>query len=170
MTAKEYIIREGRELILRSPAFGRGEPIPPKYTCDGDDVSPPLQWEGAPEGVKSYALIMYDPDAPVGTFIHWVLYDIPGSRTGLPEGVPAKGKVEGVGIQGVNDFGKIGYGGPCPPRWHGAHRYYFALHALNVESLGLPPGVSADRVLATIKGKVLGYALLMGRYKRGGGP
>lgn len=170
MAAKEYLVREGREFVLRSPAFGGGEPIPSRYTCDGGDESPPLRWEGAPEGVKSYALIMYDPDAPLGTFIHWVLYDIPASRTGLPEGVPAKERVEGVGVHGVNDFGNIGYGGPCPPRGHGAHRYYFALHALNVESLGLPPGASADRVLDAIKGKVLGYAVLMGRYKRGGGP
>ncbi len=163
----EYVLREGVGFRLSSPAFGDGEAIPARYTCDGADVSPPLEWRGAPEATKSYALIMYDPDAPRGTFIHWVLYDIPASRSGLPEGVPSRARVAGIGVHGVNDFRRIGYGGPCPPRWHGEHRYFFALHALSVESLGLPPGVTADRVLAAMKGRVLGHALLMGRYRRG---
>ncbi len=161
------MLREGVEFQLRSPAFQNGGVIPREYTCDGRDVSPPLEWSGAPEGARSYALIMYDPDAPAGTFIHWVLYDIPAQRTGLPEAVPGRERVEGVGVQGVNDFGRIGYGGPCPPRWHGEHRYFFALHALSVESLGLPPRATARQVMEAMRGRVLGYAVLMGRYRRG---
>ena len=165
--AREYVVREGKEFTLESPAFRHGERVPVRHTCEGEDVSPKLTWSGAPEGTKSYALIMYDPDAPVGTFIHWVLYDIPANRTELPEAVPRGQQiVEGIGVQGRNDFGYIGYGGPCPPRGHGTHRYFFALHALSVESLGLRPGASADEVLAAIKGRVLGYAVLMGTYSR----
>jgi Raf kinase inhibitor-like YbhB/YbcL family protein len=163
----EYVLREGARFTLESPAFGDGEAIPREYTCDGRDISPPLRWSGAPQGAKSYALIMYDPDAPAGTFIHWVIYDIPASRTELPEAVPRKPVVEGIGVQGVNDFRRVGYGGPCPPPWHGEHRYFFALHALSTETLGLGEGADADEVLEAMKGKVLGYALLMGRYRRG---
>ncbi len=163
---KEYVVREGVEFKLESPAFENGGVIPKAYTCDGRDVSPPLRWSGQPEA-KSYALIMYDPDAPAGTFIHWVIYDIPASRSDLPEAVPRRPVIEGLGVQGVNDFGYTGYGGPCPPAWHGEHRYFFALHALNTESLGLPSGSTADAVIEAMKGKVVGYAILMGRYKRG---
>ncbi len=162
----EYVLREGVEFRLVSPAFENNARIPSKYTCDGSDVSPPLEWQNPPAGVKSYALIMYDPDAPAGTFIHWVLYDIPASRNSLPEAVPRQERIEGVGVQGVNDFGYTGYGGPCPPPGHGEHRYFFALHALSVETLGLSPGASADNVLEAMKGKVLGYAILVGRYSR----
>lgn len=165
---KEYVIREGAKFTLRSPSFQDGGTIPRRHTCDGEDVSPRLEWEGAPAGTRSFALIMYDPDAPAGTFIHWVLYDVPSSLTSLPEGVQSGVElVEGVGRQGVNDFGQVGYGGPCPPRGHGPHRYYFALHALSVDSLSLRPPVTAQRLLDSMRGKVLGHALLMGRYGRG---
>ena len=164
---REYVVRAGSEFTLESPAFQEGAPIPSQYTCDGRDVSPPLRWSEPPEGTRSYALIMYDPDAPIGTFIHWVLYDIPAERRELPEAVPREPVVAGLGVHGVNDFGSIGYGGPCPPRWHGEHRYYFALHALSVETLGLPRGADADDVLKAMEGRVLGYAILMGRYRRG---
>ncbi len=163
---KEYLIRSGVEFRLYSPAFQNGERIPAKYTCDGEDVSPPLRWEEVPEGTKSLVLIVYDPDAPTGTFIHWVLYNIPATVNELPEGVPKdEPVVEGIGVQGMNDFGYIGYGGPCPPPGHGAHRYFFALHALDVE-LRVRPGARADEVLKAMKDHVIGYAVLMGTYER----
>ena len=163
---RDYLVREGVEFTLRSPAFENGGRIPRRYTCDGDDVSPPLEWSGAPEGTKSYALIMYDPDAPRGTFIHWVLYNIPAGLNALPEAVPREPVVEGIGVQGVNDFGRTGYGGPCPPPGHGAHRYFFALHALDTGDIGLGSGASAEEVVERIRGHVLGYAVLMGTYAR----
>ena len=163
---REYLVREGSEFRLESPAFQPGSRIPERYTCDGEDVSPPLRWSGAPPGTKSFALIAYDPDAPGGTFVHWVLYDIPAGRAELPEAVPRSERVEGVGLQGLNDFGRVGYGGPCPPPGHGPHRYFFALHALSVETLGLGPGATAERVLERMRGKVLGYAVLVGTYSR----
>ncbi len=163
----EYLVREGMEFKLESPAFSYGSRIPVKYTCDGENVSPPLRWVGVPEGVRSYVLVVYDPDAPAGTFIHWVLYNVPAGLTELPEAVPRGEEViEGIGVQGVNDFGDIGYGGPCPPPGHGVHRYFFALHALSVEKLDLPPGASAQEVLDAIRGKVAGYAVTMGTYSR----
>ncbi|GAB6148061.1 YbhB/YbcL family Raf kinase inhibitor-like protein [Stetteria hydrogenophila] len=163
---RDYLVASGSRFTLESPAFGDGARIPSRYTCDGEDVSPPLRWSGAPGEARSFALIMYDPDAPVGTFIHWVIYDIPADASGLPEGVPAKERLEGLGLQGVNDFSRVGYGGPCPPRGHGAHRYYFALHALRVETLGLPPRATADEVVEAIKPHVVGHAVLMGTYER----
>lgn len=162
---REYVVRKGVEFRLTSPAFEDGARIPRRYTCDGEDVSPPLEWEGAPTGTKAYALIMYDPDAPLGTFIHWVLYNIPASVNRLEENVPKVEVVEGVGVQGVNDFGGIGYGGPCPPPGHGDHRYYFALHALDSQ-LDLPPRLKASEVLKHIEPHVIGYAILMGKYSR----
>ena len=163
---KEYVVKRGTEFELKSPSFSNGERIPVKHTCDGEDVSPKLEWKGAPSGTKSYALIMYDPDAPGGTFIHWVLYNIPEDLTSIDEGVSKRGEVPGLGYQGTNDFGFQGYGGPCPPRGHGEHRYYFALHALDIDNIGLGPGASASKVLDKIKDHVIGYAVLMGKYSR----
>lgn len=163
---REYLVRSGIQFTLSSPAFSDGERIPSRYTCDGENVSPALEWSGAPSTTASYALIVYDPDAPRGTFIHWVIYDIPRGLNGLPEGVPRDPVVEGLGIQGVSDFGEIGYGGPCPPRGDRPHRYVFALHALDLESLGLGPGARAGEVLERIKGHVVGYAVLTGTYSR----
>ncbi len=163
---RDYLVKEGTEFALRSPAFENGGRIPRRYTCDGEDVSPPLEWSGAPRGTRGYALVMYDPDAPRGTFIHWVLYNIPASTTRLPEAVPPSPVVEGIGVQGVNDFGRTGYGGPCPPPGHGVHRYFFALHALDTDDIGLGPGASAEEVVERIRGHVLGYAVLMGTYSR----
>ncbi len=162
----EYLIREGTEFILESPVFSHGERIPVRYTCDGDDVSPPLRWSKTPSGTKSYALVMYDPDAPIGTFIHWVIYNIPAAINELPEAVPAEEQIEGLGVQGVNDFGNIGYGGPCPPPGHGEHRYFFALHALDVDKVDLPPRATAAKLIDKIKKHVIGYAVLMGTYSR----
>jgi Raf kinase inhibitor-like YbhB/YbcL family protein len=144
--------------------FGNNETIPKKYTCDGDDLSPPLSWEGRPEGTVSYVLIVDDPDAPAGTFTHWVLYNIPGDLNSLPEGVP-QGKEVKYGYQGRNDFGAYGYGGPCPPRGK-PHRYFFKLYALDTK-LDLPPGAKRGDVERAMKGHVIGEAQLIGLYGRG---
>ncbi|WP_069808043.1 YbhB/YbcL family Raf kinase inhibitor-like protein [Vulcanisaeta thermophila] len=150
---------------LISPAFKYGERIPRKYTCDGEDVSPPLQWSGTPQGTKSLVLIMEDPDAPIGLFTHWVLYNIPPTRNELPENVAKNPTVEGIGLQGINDFGRVGYGGPCPPRGHGPHRYFFRLYALDI-TLNLRPRASRNDVLNAIKNHVIGTAEYMGTYSR----
>ena len=149
---------------LRSPVFAQGQPIPQRYTCDGEDVSPPLAWEGAPQAA-SYVLIMDDPDAPIGTFTHWILYNIPGQVTSLPEGLTKEGRLSQGMLQGRNDFGRLGYGGPCPPRGP-AHRYYFRLYALDAP-LDLPPGANKAQVLKAMEGHILAWAELMGTYRRG---
>lgn len=166
--AREYVIREGISFQLSSDAFSDGGLIPVKYTCDGSDVNPPLKWSGVPPGTKSLAMIVYDPDAPSGTFIHWILYNINPSVTSIAEGASRKDdrEIPGIGVQGLNDFGEVGYGGPCPPRGHGTHRYYFALHALNVSSLNVKEPATASSLINAMKGKVLGYAILMGKYSR----
>src|SRR5712671_4244207 len=114
---------------LTSTAFKEGQPIPRQHTCDGVNVSPALEWSGTPAAAKTFALICDDPDAPAGTWVHWVLYNVPTDRIGLVENVPATQKVPGDGLQGTNDFQKIGYGGPCPPS--GSHHYFFKLYALD---------------------------------------
>ena len=143
---------------LTSAAFDDGGPIPARYTCDAEDVSPPLRWSGAPDGTTGFALIVDDPDAR--GFVHWVLADIPGDVTELGEG-----EGDSVGTPGVNDFGRSGWGGPCPPR--GEHRYVFTLYALS-EPLGLGSGASADAVRRALEGRVLGEATLATRDTRGG--
>ncbi|AKJ63430.1 YbhB/YbcL family Raf kinase inhibitor-like protein [Kiritimatiella glycovorans] len=156
--------KEGESpMQLSSSAFESGEMIPSQYTCDGADVSIPLSWTNAPEGVRSFALIVDDPDAPVGTWVHWVMYNIPADVRALPENIPADPQTENGAVQGLNDFRRIGYGGPCPP--DGTHRYFFRLFALDTE-LGLEPGASRDELLEAIEGHVIAKAELMGRYKR----
>jgi Raf kinase inhibitor-like YbhB/YbcL family protein len=150
-------------MILKSSAFNEGDLMGAKYTCDGADVSPPLSWTGFPDETESFALICDDPDAPVGTWVHWVFYDIPASVSDLPEHVSTDKNPNVGGTQGVNDFRKIGYGGPCPPG--GTHRYYFKLYALDRE-LGLAPGVTKQKLFAAMKGHILAEAQLMGRYRR----
>lgn len=144
-------------LILTSSAFQEGRTIPVKYTCDGQNLSPPLSWSEVPAGTKSLALIVEDPDAPGGTFVHWVLYDLPGDLLALDEGA-------GIGVQGVNGFRKSGYGGPCPPRGS-THRYYFKLYALD-KVLGLKPGASKGDVEKAMQAHVLGWGQIMGKYGR----
>jgi Raf kinase inhibitor-like YbhB/YbcL family protein len=151
-------------MTLISPAFDSGESIPVKHTCDGANVSPPLVWHNVPDGTKSLALICDDPDAPRGTWSHWVLYNIPPNRTELPEGVPTDGKLGWGGLQGRNDFGNIGYGGPCPPRGP-AHRYFFRLAALDV-ALDLGPGLTRQQILNHVAEHRIDQAELMGRYQR----
>jgi Raf kinase inhibitor-like YbhB/YbcL family protein len=143
---------------ITSSAFSEGGTIPQKYTCDGVNVSPPLSWTGLPNGTKSLAMIADDPDAPVGTWVHWVLYDIPSDLSQLAEGA------QGIGTPGINDFRKTGYGGPCPPKGK-PHRYYFKLYALDT-ALNLKPGASKENVLTAMKGHVLANGELMGRYGR----
>jgi Raf kinase inhibitor-like YbhB/YbcL family protein len=145
---------------LDSPAFSEGAEIPRRHTCDGDNLSPRLTWHDVPTGTQSFALIVDDPDAPSGTFTHWVLFDIPAGLTELLEAAT------GAGRTGRNDFGKKGYGGPCPPKGHGSHRYVFKLSALDVETLGLPDGTSRSSVEAAVKGHSLATAQLVGRYER----
>ena len=150
-------------LDLRSPAFSEGSRIPSKYTCDGKDASPPLSWTGIPAGGKSLALTCDDPDAPAGLWVHWVVFDLPPSMTGVPEGVPPTTEIPGGGRQGKNDFRKIGYGGPCPPG--GTHRYVFTLYALD-STLGLPAGATRQDLLAAMRDHALGEATLTGTYSR----
>ncbi|MGH9739670.1 MAG: YbhB/YbcL family Raf kinase inhibitor-like protein [Candidatus Acidiferrales bacterium] len=149
-------------LQLTSSAFQDGQPIPKKNTCDGRDVSPDLAWSGAPDETKSLALIVDDPDAPGKVWVHWVIYDLPADARGLPEGVPQDRELRDGARQGKNDFGKIGYGGPCPPRGP-AHRYFFKLYALR-EKTGLKPGANKDELELAIKGRVVAQATLTGKF------
>ena len=150
---------------VSSPAFEDGGTIPPRFTCQGDDVSPPLKWANLPDGTKSVALICDDPDAPAGTWVHWVLYDLSPKFDGLPEAIPG-GEVTWQGAkQGVNDFRRSGYGGPCPPPGK-PHRYFFKIYALDIEP-GLPAGASKADLLRAIEGHVLAEGQLIGLYQRG---
>lgn len=152
------------QFLLKSTTFDNGGRIPRLYTCDGKDVSPPLFWTGVPEKAVSLALIVNDPDAPRGDWVHWVVFDMPASRRELPEQVPPTEKMEEGGIQGLNDFGKLGWGGPCPPS--GMHQYVFTLYALDAP-LKLRPRATRDEVLQASRGHVLGQARLTGKYARG---
>lgn len=146
---------------LTSQGFGPQQAIPPRYTCDGENLSPPLAWNGAPEGTVTFALTVDDLDA--GGFAHWVILDIRGDATGLPEGVGVDRPRDGA-THGRNDFGRFGYGGPCPPP-DGAHRYRFRLYALDIR-LGLEPGVSLEDVGESMQGHILAQAELVGTYAR----
>jgi Raf kinase inhibitor-like YbhB/YbcL family protein len=149
---------------VTSTAFSEGQPIPEKYTCDGRNVSPPLQWSGAPEITKSLVLIADDPDAPVGTWVHWVLYDIPATLSVFPEELPKSQYTPQGARQGLNDFKHLGYGGPCPPPGK-PHRYFFKLYALD-SMLNLPPGSRKQDVERAMEKHVLAEGRLMGTYKR----
>ncbi len=150
------------ELSVQSSVIRQGR-IPPHYTCDGDDVSPPLSWSGIPEGTKSLALIADDPDAPRGTWVHWVLYNLPPDLSDLPEDVRRDRELPNGARQGTNDFQRIGYGGPCPPG--GRHRYFFKLYALDTV-LDLDPGATKEQLLRAMDGHVLAEAEVMGTYSR----
>jgi len=156
-------LQRGAMMKLTSPAFVEGAMIPSKYTCDGQDISPALAWSDVPAGTKTFALICDDPDAGAGTWIHWVLFNLPADSTGLPEGVPADKTLKTGGVQGTTSFRRIGYGGPCPPG--GTHRYFFKLYALD-NTLALGNNATAKDVAAAAKGHILAEAQLMGRYKR----
>ncbi|MCA9905038.1 MAG: YbhB/YbcL family Raf kinase inhibitor-like protein [Anaerolineae bacterium] len=150
---------------LSSSAFEQGHKIPPQYTCDGVDDSPPLQWEHVPSEAISLALICDDPDAPAGTWTHWLVYNIPPEIQALPEGVPMVETLSFGAHQGMNSFRRIGYGGPCPPRGN-SHRYFVKLYALD-RKLDLQPGASKQQVEAALAGHVVGEGQLMGVYQRG---
>jgi Raf kinase inhibitor-like YbhB/YbcL family protein len=149
---------------LNSTSFQPERDIPSKYTCSGADVSPALSWTDPPAGTQSFALIADDPDAPAGTWVHWVAYDLPASARQLPEGVPKADALPGGGVQGQNDFRKTGYGGPCPPPGK-PHRYYFKLYALD-NKLNLKPGATKKAVEQAMQGHILAQAELMGRFQR----
>jgi Raf kinase inhibitor-like YbhB/YbcL family protein len=151
-------------LRVSSPQWKRGETIPKKYTGDGADVSPPLVFEGVPPGTKSFVLICDDPDAPVGTWVHWVIYDIPGMAKGLPEGVAKDAALPDGSRQGRNSWKKSGYGGPSPPPGK-PHRYFFRLYALR-EPLGAAPGLGAAEVEAAARAKSIEAAEYLGTYGR----
>jgi Raf kinase inhibitor-like YbhB/YbcL family protein len=144
---------------ITSPAFAPGEHIPTKYTCDGEDISPPLHWSDPPDGTRSFALISDDPDAPVGTWVHWVLFNLPAKTRDLPEQAdPPAGSQDGQ-----NSWKRLGYGGPCPPS--GTHRYFFKLYALDTV-LNLAAGANKEQLLQAMEGHILGQTEVMGVYSR----
>jgi Raf kinase inhibitor-like YbhB/YbcL family protein len=151
-------------MTLVSTAFKNGSEIPKKYTCSGEDVSPPLQWGDPPANTRAFALIADDPDAPVGTWVHWVLYNLSASARGLDEATLTSESLPGGALQGTNDFRKTGYGGPCPPPGK-PHRYFFKLYALDTV-LNLKPRATKKDVEGAMKGHVLAQAELMGRFRR----
>ena len=147
---------------LTLSAFAEGAIIPKLHTCEGADISPSLEWTGEPANARSLALIADDPDAPGGTWTHWLLYDLSPSVEALAQGYkPGK-----LGLSGANDFGRAGYGGPCPPKGGGPHRYFFRLYALDVATLALPAGAKRRDVDKAMRGHVLAQAEYMGRYER----
>jgi Raf kinase inhibitor-like YbhB/YbcL family protein len=150
--------RKNMALHVSSNAFSEGQQIPQKYTCDGQNLSPPLRWEGVPQNARSVAVLLDDPDAPSGTFTHWILYDLPGKTAELKEGSSGGGK------EGVNSFKNSRYDGPCPPP-NGAHRYFFHVYALDIDSLG-KAGLSQKDFSAAMRGHVLAESQLIGTYKR----
>lgn len=148
---------------ITSEAFAAGESIPQKYTCDGDDVSPPLQWNEPPAGTQSFALVSDDPDAPVGTWVHWVRFNIPATTRSLPEAVPAGAELADGSRHGQNSWNRTDYGGPCPPG--GTHRYFFKLYALDT-MLNLQSDADKEALLEAMEGHILAQAELMGTYSR----
>lgn len=152
-------------LNLSSSTFAEGERIPTRYTCEGQDISPPLEWNGAPKDVRSYALVCSDPDAPVGTWYHWAVFDIPPETSRLKEAFPTDARVGAI-RQGVTDFSQTGYGGPCPPRGHGAHRYRFHHFALDAASLSLPGSLDCRDVERAGKDHRLAEITLTGTHSR----
>jgi Raf kinase inhibitor-like YbhB/YbcL family protein len=150
-------------LVITSSAFSEGQAIPKRYTCDGPDVSPDLAWSGVPDGGASLALICDDPDAPMGTWVHWVLFNIPAGADGLPAEIPSDAVLENGACHGTNDFRRLGYGGPCPPG--GTHRYFFKLYALDT-MLELDSGITKAQLLDAMEGHILAEGQLMGTYSR----
>lgn len=159
---KEENIMEN--ISISAEAFKEGDMIPAKFTCDGKDVSPSLTWKGIPSNTKSITLIMDDPDAPRGTFVHWVIFNIPAGTEKLPEGVPRNLTLADGSFQGMTDFGRAGYGGPCPPPGK-PHRYYFRIYALDTR-LNLKPGAVRTDVENAMSGHILAKGELMGKYRR----
>jgi len=155
--------KDNKQIKLISSAFEEGQAIPRHYTCDGVNISPPLEWSGVPKNAKTITIIGDDPDASSGTWVHWVLFNLPADRIGLIESIPPTEKMPGGGWQGKNDFGNIGYGGPCPPR--GTHHYLFKLYAVDIE-LTMKAGATKADLLKAMEGHVLAQGQLMGTYSR----
>lgn len=151
------------EITITSTAFKEGEMIPGKYTCDGENISPPLAFAGIPNGAKSLALISDDPDAPGGTWVHWVLFNLPVNLKELSENIPPRSTLSNGARQGMNDSRELGYGGPCPPS--GTHRYFFKIYALDI-MLAIESGATKPQLLKAMEGHVLGEGKLMGKYKK----
>jgi Raf kinase inhibitor-like YbhB/YbcL family protein len=152
-------------MVITTDGFGPGERIPDKYTCEGRDISPALRWKSVPAGTQSLALILDDPDAPMGKFTHWVVCNIPPDKGGLPEGAPMRAVLPDKSRQGVTGFGREGYGGPCPPPGK-PHHYYFRLYALDLK-IELPPGFRQKDLEEAMRGHILAQGELMGTYSRG---
>jgi len=150
-------------ITVSSPAFNEGGMIPAKYTCDGQDISPPLNFDGVPKEAKSLVVISDDPDAPMGTWVHWVLYNLPPDIKGIEEKIPADERLQNGAAHGVTDFGRFGYGGPCPPS--GTHRYFFKVYALNT-TLELSGKVTKEDITKAMEEHILAEGLLIGKYKR----
>lgn len=166
LAAQHLTSTEGGEnmaLTIRSSVFKREEMIPGKYTCDGEDISPPLKWSGVPDDAESLALIADDPDAPGKTWVHWVLFNLPPETDALPGHMPTDPTLKNGAVQGITDFGRSGYGGPCPPG--GVHRYYFKLYALDT-TLDLTPKARKSDVVKAMEGHILAEGQLMGKYSR----
>jgi Raf kinase inhibitor-like YbhB/YbcL family protein len=151
-------------LQVESPAFHHGDDIPTRFTCSGPNISPAITWQSPPANTRSFALIVSDPDAPVSTFIHWIIYNLPPESRNLPEGVPTQEHLPDGSAQGQNDNETIGYWGPCPPG-NSPHRYLFTLYALD-STLNLPPKAEEKQIAAAMKGHILAAGQLMGRYHR----
>jgi len=154
-------------ISISSPEFNKGEKIPPKFTGDGDNISPRLEWSNIPEKAKSLALIMDDPDAPSGTFTHWVIFNIPADSPGLPEAIANESQLPDGSLQGINSAGGIGYYGPYPPAGS-RHRYYFTIYALD-EKPDLKARASKERLLKAIEGHIIDQGRLFGVYQRKSG-
>jgi Raf kinase inhibitor-like YbhB/YbcL family protein len=152
------------KMIITSTAFHNDSTIPQKFTCQGEDISPALAWSGAPDGTQCFALLCEDPDAPGGTYIHWVIYNIPATERGLAENFPKRDKLPNGTRQGTNDFKQMGYGGPCPPPGK-AHRYYFKLYALDA-MINIPGEATRDQLLNAMHGHILAEGETMGTYAR----
>lgn len=151
---------------IKSPDIKEGDVMPKRFTCEGDDMSPELLWEDPPSGTRSYALIVEDPDAPMGTFVHWVVYDMPDTFHELYRGMGNDPDLKDGIKQGTTDFGHTGWGGPCPPKGHGKHRYNFVLKALDIPTLGLPDGAKRNEVEKAMRGHVIAETKLTTVYQR----
>lgn len=150
--------------MITSPAFDSGDVIPTRYTRDGENLSPPLEWQEAPPETKSFLILVEDPDAPSGTFRHWAIYNLPASETGLPEG--ASGQSQGGAGEGVNGFGNARYDGPQPPKGHGPHHYHFRLAALDVPQLNVSTSAKAEDIWAKAQPHIIAEAEMVGTYER----
>lgn len=153
-------------LSLSSPAIRDGEFVPARHACTGEDVSPSFEWSGAPEGTQGFALLCEDPDAPSGVFRHWAVFDIPAGTTGLAGQLPPSLDLPDGMRQAVNDFGKPGYGGPCPPKGHGVHHYHFRLAALDVARLDLPSAPTCRQVEEAVRAHALASAEIVALFER----